>query len=337
MRLAGQQRGGFYPAPPEAINEVLPHLRAGPSFSMLDPCCGEGKAIQQLAEGLACPLNRVHAIELSDVRAEKCKTNLAGAKIIAPASFEGCAITSHSFGFIWCNSPFDDEIGGGERVEYAFLLRATRLLCTKGVLAFVLPEYVVRGDSDMQRHLMANFRQISMLRFPEEHRKYDECVILAVKRGTPVTSDKAERILPDVPVYDIPESRNPSRFEKVELTDTEVLAILANSPLRRSLLTPKDMDVVPRPPIPLGAGHTALLVASGQLDGIVRHPDEPPHVVRGTVRKSEYLARTEVKENAKSTSTTQIYSERITPIVRVATVDGEIITIGAAQEESDEL
>jgi len=211
------------------------------------------------------------------------------------------------------------------------------LLCTKGVLAFVLPEYVVRGDSDMQRHLMANFRQISMLRFPEEHRKYDECVILAVKRGTPVTSDKAERILPDVPVYDIPESRNPSRFEKVELTDTEVLSILANSPLRRSLLTPKDMDVVPRPPIPLGAGHTSLLVASGQLDGIVRPENEPPHVVRGTVRKSEYLARTEVKENEKSTSTTQIYSERITPIVRVATVDGEIITIGAAQEESDEL
>lgn len=331
-RLQAQIKGCYVPADPTAISLLLNHLRppSGP-FSLLDPCAGEGKAIKQIAESL--PTSKVYAIELSDVRAAELRANLPKAALAAPASFEGTAITSTSFGMVYVNPPFGSQVGGGNREEYNFLLRSTRLLVTKGVLAYVLPEYVLDADDDITDHLRANYRNLCRIPFPDDVRHYDEVFVLGVKRSSPATSANCED-WGEPGIYEIPESRNPSRFEKIELTDTEVLSILAKSPLRRSLLTPKDMDVVPRPPIPLGAGHTSLLVASGQLDGIVRPENEPPHVVRGTVRKSEYLARTEVKENEKSTSTTQIYSERITPIVRVATVDGEIITIGA-QEESD--
>jgi hypothetical protein len=334
MRLAGQIKGGYYPVPPPAIELLLAHLESpdGP-FSLMDPCCGEGRALKQLAEGLGCAPASTYGIELSDTRAEQAAVNLAGCQLLAPASFEGTTISAGSLSAIWLNPPYDDEMGGGARVEYNFLLRATRLLRTKGVLMLAMPERVMRQDRDLQRHIMANYREIGLLRYPDEHRHYDECIILAVKRASAVSLEHGERFLPETPVYKIPAGAGPARFEKSCLTASEIRRLLAASPLRRTILGEEEEDDTPRPPIPLGVGHTALLVASGQLDGIVRPPDEPPHVVRGTVRKSTYLARVEVKENEKSTSTTSIYNERIDPIVRIVAQDGEIITLGGQPPE----
>ena len=40
-----------------------------------------------------------------------------------------------------------------------------------------------------------------------------------------------------------------------------------------------------QPPLELGPGHLALLIASGQLAGKVEQPGEKPHVMRGIVEK----------------------------------------------------
>ena len=60
MRMIAQVRLGYFPAPPEAMAELLKHLRVRPpdpekksdTVCMIDPCCGKGAAIQQIAEGL---------------------------------------------------------------------------------------------------------------------------------------------------------------------------------------------------------------------------------------------------------------------------------------------
>ena len=52
MRLVARAKSGFYPAPPEAVALAAEYVR--PSHlglpTLLDPCCGQGVAIKQLAE-----------------------------------------------------------------------------------------------------------------------------------------------------------------------------------------------------------------------------------------------------------------------------------------------
>ena len=47
MRLAGQMRGGFYPASPEAVALAATYLRSPREepFNILDPCAGEGTTL----------------------------------------------------------------------------------------------------------------------------------------------------------------------------------------------------------------------------------------------------------------------------------------------------
>ena len=63
----------------------------------------------------------------------------------------------------------------------------------------------------------------------------------------------------------------------------------ASSPLRSHLTTTPEVPL-PSPPLALGIGHVALLLASGHLDGVVRAEGGPPHAVRGTARKREYVS-----------------------------------------------
>src|SRR5262249_27734119 len=110
MRLAAQARLGFYPAPPEAVAEAMKYLR-GPTFETgfaLDPWAGRGEALAQLCRGLGL---RPYAIELDEKRSEDCHRTLTNdeleGKVLAPASFFGCAATHLSFSFVWLNPPFD--------------------------------------------------------------------------------------------------------------------------------------------------------------------------------------------------------------------------------------
>jgi hypothetical protein len=77
----------------------------------------------------------------------------------------------------------------------------------------------------------------------------------------------------------------------------------------------------------LGSGHIALLLAAGHLDGLVEPPGEPPHVVRGTARKVQYVSHVETTANPDGSETTRtVLSERITLTVRAVDQTGAIRT-----------
>jgi hypothetical protein len=115
-------------------------------------------------------------------------------------------------------------------------------------------------------------------------------------------------------------------FIKVEPTENELQQMLAHSPLRANLATPAELGL-PSPPLALGIGHVALLLASGHLDGVV-HPDgQPPHVVRGTSRKREYIAEESETENDDGTVTKKtVIAEKIELVVRTVDLSGNIQT-----------
>ena len=67
--------------------------------------------------------------------------------------------------------------------------------------------------------------------------------------------------------------------------------------------------------------------ASGHLDGVVSPEGKPPHVVRGTSRKREYVADVDETENDDGTTTTKTtIAEKIELMVRTVDLSGNIRT-----------
>jgi hypothetical protein len=317
---------GFYPCPPEAITALRGNLRApAVPWSLLDPCAGNGAAVAQLAGLLGCDQANVHAIELDEGRAAKLHATLPQGHVLAPASAFGCGVTWGSLSMLWLNPPFDDEYAGG-RTEADFLRHVTPWLQPGGVLALVCPERVADGWS-VRQQLQQWYDRVSVRPIPEAVRQFDEVIVLAVKRQKPVERwESVEDLAPPETVYAIPPGTAPKRFEKTELTDLEFRRALAASPLQAHLTTTPEQALA-RPPLALGTGHVALLLASGHLDGVVKPAGEAAHVVRGTARKRTYVASCETTDNEDGSETTKtVLSEKIQLVVRAVGPDGEIHT-----------
>jgi hypothetical protein len=211
-----------------------------------------------------------------------------------------------------------------------------------GVMAFVCPADLV-DHQDVRRHFISFYTNVTVVPFPEEHRPFNEVIMLAHKRERPGSHGQEHpgwRAWESVHAplgfrYRIPPGNGPRLFEKIEPTWPELQRMLTNSPLRSHLKAPVEASL-PSPPLPLGVGHVALLLASGQLDGVVSPEGAPPHVVRGTSRKHEFVADvTDTPNQDGSTTTRTTISERIELILRTVDQTGRIRSFGdtASQQE----
>jgi Uncharacterised methyltransferase family (DUF6094) len=338
-RLMSQIKGGYYAANPIAVAAVLARLQPPDAGECLvfDPCAGEGHALRQVAQGLnAVP----YGIELSEDRAALVRESLPEGQSLAPADFLRCAISYRSFSFIWCNPPYDYATGGEGRVETQFIERAAHLLADNGILALVCP-HDVADSYQTSEFFEQHFYQVSAMPFPETVRKFNETIILGYKRkqSRVVTHrdcpyDWLEKRMEDCFVYKLPTGLRPKMFRKTEPTDTELARLVAQSPLRFHIEPPADKaDLRLRPPMSPGIGHRAMLLASGHIDGLICPRNEPPHVIRGTAAKDQYVAscdETEAEDGSVTTRT--VISERTRLVVRVLDSAGNITTLGNKDE-----
>jgi hypothetical protein len=329
MRLAAQMKGGYYPAPEEAVACASRFLRPrmNEPFSILDPCAGEGTAIRQFGELLGCPQQTTFAIELDDSRAEKVHANLPDGHVLAPASFFGCRASLNSFSLIWLNPPFDHGYGG-HRLEDQFLQNATDWLKPAGIMALVCPEDVAGEDSDVRNHFASYYQNCMIAPFPAQVRHFNEAIVFGQKRARPLARSISweSALAPKDFIYPIPSSSGPRTFQKIEPTEPELERMLAGSPLRSHLTAPLDVPL-PTPPLALNIGHVALLLASGHLDGVVHPEGQLPHVVRGTSRKKEFVSDvTESQDEEGCTVKRTTISERIDLVVRTVDLTGRIQT-----------
>ncbi len=159
------------------------------SHAIIDPCCGKGLAIKQIAEGLGVPQSWVYGVELDKERAEEARANMPEAQILGPASALGCQISGYSFSLAYVNPPFDTELGGGRREEQSFVMRATHLLGAKGVLVLVMPINKLLGNRNFVQYLDSYYEDIHVFRFPDGEdadgnviRPYNEIALFARKR-----------------------------------------------------------------------------------------------------------------------------------------------------------
>jgi hypothetical protein len=286
----------------------------------------------QLAQGLKAT---AYGIELSEDRAALVRDSLPEGQSLTPADFLRCAISYHAFSCIFCNPPYDYATGGEGRVETQFIERAAHLLADNGVLALVCPHEVAdsyRTSEFFEQH----FYDISAMPFPEEVRKFNETVILGRKRkqsravhNRDCPYDWLEKQMESRIVYKLPPGQRPQHFRKTEPTDTELARLVAKSPLRFHIERPADRaDYRPRPPLSPGNGHRAMLLASRHIDGLICPPDEPPHVIRGTAAKEEYVASCDENEDEDGNTTTRtVISEKPRLVIRVLDSQGNITNL----------
>ena len=128
MRLAAQAKGGFYPTPDRVVDLIaeMIHTPTGyyhrdlDTLRILDPCCGAGEALAQLAERLdrpnALPIE-TYGVELHRDRAEDAARRLDRA---LAADLFATSIANGAFGLLYLNPPYDWD-QKDKRVEHAFL------------------------------------------------------------------------------------------------------------------------------------------------------------------------------------------------------------------------
>lgn len=195
MRLGAQAKLGFYPIPPKVVEYLLKHLVMPEQedkkkrVNILDPCAGEGEALNQIATGLGIVPSNVYAVELASNRAEKIKALMPEANVLAPAGYMSVFVSTNSLSLAYVNPPFDDEFGGGRREEEAFVGRALAQVKPGGVVVIVVPVHQVVGNRAMCNLIDTRCEDIGIYRFPKDLRKFQEIIVIARKRKVELTID----------------------------------------------------------------------------------------------------------------------------------------------------
>ena len=333
MRLEARVKMGYYPTPPSVVDRIKTFIEADGRIAIIDPCCGEGLALERLACGFEA---ETYGIELDEHRAEEARTRLDH---VLKCGIEETRITHGCFSCLFLNPPYDweaeDEDNPSERKEKIFLKDTLRYLRHRGLLIYIIPQRQL--TKSIAKIIAYRFEDILIYRFPdEEFKAFKQIVVFGSKKEEPVMNEETyEKLLSvplselrefpfeEKPIYKLPISEDVKLFKSMKV-DTEILKKeVKNSPLWKKFkeLTRVDQSKVERPPLPLHTGHLGLLLANGLLDGVVGEGKER-HLVRGKVEK--IITRYEELKD-KYTEERELESFKVS--IKILKQDGEIVTL----------
>ena len=304
-RLMNHVRMGYYPTDPENITHILRGIQfpEGVTTNLLDPCCGCGKALRQLAQGNNC---YAYGVELDESRAEEAQTRLHR---VGFGSFFHSSISREAFHLLFLNPPYlsvINESGGRSRHEKRFLIESLPALAYGGLLIYVIPYY--RLTPDICRILVDNFDDLTVWRFTEsEFRKFKQVAVLGVRkpRGTELQDTLWLEELASAPMSirslaEMPEERyalpdhtievNAFKGERFNQKELEQQLRRCNS--FAQMMARSELDSgVKRPLLPLSISQIGLIGGSGMINGLIAC--DTPHIIKGRIVK---VIRTESEE-----------------------------------------
>ena len=304
-RLMNNIKLGYYPTDPDNIALLLRGIRfpEGVTTNLLDPCCGCGKALRQLAQGNNC---YAYGVELDESRAEEAQTRLHR---VGFGSFFHSSISREAFHLLFLNPPYlsvINESGGRSRHEKRFLIESLPALAYGGLLIYVIPYY--RLTPDICRILVDNFDDLTVWRFTEsEFRKFKQVAVLGVRkpRGTELQDTLWLEELASAPMSirslaEMPEERyalpdhpievNTFKGERFNQKELEQQLRRCNS--FAQMMARSELDSgVKRPLLPLSISQIGLIGGSGMINGLIAC--DTPHIIKGRIVK---VIRTESEE-----------------------------------------
>jgi hypothetical protein len=290
-RLAAVEKLQFYPFP-RALAEDLGTWIAfsettSPTFGVLDPCAGDGKALRALCTSLSRVSVRATAhgygVELDAARAASAAKLFGQGRIVCG---DGTALRASGFAIQYLNPPYAPETAEGgttTRQEDSWLVDAVARAPDYGVIFWVVPEPIYRAGR--WRNLSVVVRHVA--RVPaEEYSHWKQVVVCFQKTKWATWSGLTE-----------PSAWGPpSDPVAVRGTSPDVFVVIADDPNNDVVEAPtliqepriavqleaSHASAMDRPLRALRSGHQALLLAAGALNGAqVGHV-----IVRGTARRA---------------------------------------------------
>lgn len=291
-RPQAKLRMGYVPLPEAEARRMRRHLIYPASFAGLDPCAGEGRALELITENAN---GHRYGIELDAHRAAQARERIG--QVIYGDCFD-VECRAESFSLLYLNPPYDmasNEDEPSERLEALFLQHTYRWLKPDGVLILVIPvaQLAICGN-----RLAVQFKDNEVYRLGDpECVRYKQVVVFGVRRTRRERERLAEweisrarieygrkareydslPVLSDEPghVYAVPEAGPVEMIHRglpLDLIEDALPKSAAYRQARRILFAPEVREVG-RPLTPLHQGHVALLATCGRLDGIVGDGD----------------------------------------------------------------
>ena len=313
MRNEGVSKMGYFPTPLTMTAKIRQRLQFTDSARLFDPCCGEGDALLDLAQGAGAECV-TYGIELDGYRAGEASHKLDH---VVCTGYERARVEPASMQLLYLNPPYDAQSGLGGlamRKELLFLRDLSKFVAPEGILVFVIPRNTL--GSEMVNALFQRYTDLAVYRFDDdEYQAYKQVVVFATRRTKNLTSSKemsdAERTAKNellaygkdetlpMPYLDEADGRSWT-IPSADDLDTDILFrgyILDDNELRQDLklseaftiagnmLMGDDVDVkLQRPLLPYRRTHMATLIAAGVLNGSIGI-GENRHMVIGMTRK----------------------------------------------------
>jgi len=344
---------GYYPTDDETLKRISSALGPSPNgtLRLLDPCCGEGAALNTVAASLtsAAPKNTIetYGLDIDESRAWEAKKMLTR---VVHADLQDCFLGLRQFGLLFLNPPYGNlvadraRIGDGEsdrRLEKLFYRLTLGPLQFRGVLVLIIPRGTL--DKSFAKRLANSFERVRVYKAPEQ--RFNQLVIFGVKIRTkdaipgawPSILEQAEdpAFLPEcwegVP-YVVP----PAPKEAVKLHSTSIdERQLADEIAKRHGLWSAfeetftaDFAGARRPLCAPSNWHLALALAGGVISGLVRHPDGRAYVVSGDTMKVQAEKTTQVVKDDDTVETVTTRIDRFVPMIRALDMSPASATFG---------
>jgi hypothetical protein len=322
-RLASEAKMGFYPTPERSLEEITEWIEIGEgnsriqmnsedgaAFHLLDPCCGDGEALQHVVRFTRKTVT--WGIELDIERAMEASNILD--TVIQCSIFDARINPLGSVGLLWLNPPYSTE--DRERVEMKFLRHSMKWLVTDGVLIFIIPETIL--DERNLNWIGQHFSDITVMRLHrEDYPQFRQAVLYGKKREKRVEEPEITPSLSYPHIedreprsYSVPPTDGPKVFQGSDaVTDDE---IQRNHPrlleeIRRLTGSEAGVEAV-SPLFPLRKGHLVALITAGLLDGKIQTADGGFILVKGF---SERVSHTRIEDNKEITRHTYAVGIRV--------------------------
>ncbi|CAD5366604.1 SAM-dependent methyltransferase [Rubrivivax sp. A210] len=347
-------KNGYFPTDLPALERIATALDVdGESIRIVDPCCGEGAALQHLAGHLQSCGAAVTSfgVDVDEERAWHAKTVL---DTVAHADVHDVRISERSMGLLFLNPPYGDLIGdkagtgdrkqGRERHEKVFCRRSFNLLQPKGVLVLIVPFYVL--DAELATLIARHFERVEV--FMSTEQEFKQCILFGVKRRPSHPDAKLVQRLQAFAAgedqvalphhwggepYRVPGIKAGEDFHfTVVRLDGRQLQDELDKGLDKSTLWPRfhlqmrrHANEARRPLRAMTDWHLALALAAGQISGIVTATDGRRLLIKGRTHKQKSVQVTHETQSDGGVAETRVLTDKFVTVIR-----GIDLTPGAA-------
>ena len=318
--LMNRARMGYFPTDLSHVKMLKDAIVfPGEPVNLIDPCCGEGIALQAFSKGIQA---RTYGIEIDEVRGEEAGRRL---QRVGFGSFFHSRISLNAFQGLWLNPPYLSVPSENDtrRLEKSFLADSMRLLQVGGIMIYIIPYY--RATPDVCRVLCENFTDLRVHKFiGKEFERFKQVAIIGrriERREAEKMAKKLSEYMLDAdkipPITDLPKDcyEMPAATKKVELFKGAVFNVselaeqLKKSPSTQRLFEDRTLDNRKlRPLLPLNLSQVGLVGASGMMNGLVEC--DTPHIIKGRIVK-EKKTKIGVEDDKGKTAIREITSNRL--------------------------